>query len=417
MSHKESNLKAYKRLLITDTNYIVFGFIHFFFSGLGQSFLIGSFKTYFIGSISLWDNTIMSNSDFAYIYMACTILSGFTILFVGPIVDKIKIQHASITAGTLLILFTIIISRTSSFWFFAISLFGIRFCGQGLLPLIGSTAIARHYDKDRGKAISLTSIGVSFSEAILAPVIGSLLYIWDWQNVWQLLGVLISLVFIPLVIFLINKNDKFQFAPSQRTKRGKLSKNRKAILRDYKFYVLLVNYIFPPFLFTGLVINADLFENLQHYDPLWFIFCIPAFGITRSLTTITIGPIIDKYTAVKVFPFNMIPLIIGIIIIHLSNEPWLLFVFTALFGVTMGINGTSSSAMWVELYGPSHLASIKSLTSTMMILATSISVPIFNWLLSSYNSSSYTLIPTLIIIIIISTASFLLNSTFQRKSI
>lgn len=413
----ETHLSAYSRLLKSSTNYILYGFLHFFFSGLGQTFLIGSFKSYFVRDVSWWDGSSMTNTHFSWIYMSCTLLSGFMILVFGPVVDRFKLRNVSLLAATSMIIFTILLSRTTSIEWFIIGLFGVRFCGQGVLPLIGSTGIARYFEKDRGKALSLSTMGISISETILAPLVGALLLIWDWQNVWQLLGAMVCLIFIPAVIFLVSNNDSFQKPVGDRTKKAKLSKGRIYLLGDLKFYLLLGAYVFPPFFFTGVFVNTELVEELQGYESLWLLFCLPAYGITRALTTLYIGPIIDNYTAVKVFPISMLPLFLGCLALVIFQHPFYVIIFTALAGMTTSISGTCASAMWAEIYGTKHLGAIKSLTTTFMIFATSLSVPLFNWSLSYFDKLSYTFIPCLTVIAILTIAVWFNNRTLSRNTI
>ncbi len=409
MRNKSGILNDYHKLLKNNTNYILYGFIHFFFSGLGQTFLIGIFKEHFINSFSLWDGSPMTNNSFSWVYMVCTCTSGTIILLIGPLVDRLKIRHISLVSGVSLIGFTALLSRADGFWSFVIGLFGVRFCGQGLLPIIGSTGVARHFEKDRGKALSLSTAGISISEAILAPLVGVCLGILDWRSVWQLLGFSTLFIFLPLVFFLVKAHDSFQTGPSDRSKKAKSSKGRLQILSKPSFYLLILTYVFPPFFFTGMFVNPNLVESLKGYEAHWLAFCMPAYGISRFIATLIVGPVIDRYSAKKVFPLSMIPLLIGCLILTYTHNPYFAMLFAALAGISMSFSGTSSAAMWAEIYGVKHLGAIKSLTSTLMIFATAASVPIFTWSLTTFSHIEYTLLPCVILIGVLSASSWLVD--------
>jgi hypothetical protein len=56
---------------------------------------------------------------------------------------------------------------------------------------------------------------------------------------------------------------------------------------------------------------------------------------------------------------------------------WSAPLFMILFGITTGLYGIASTAIWPKLYGTSHLGSIKAFVQSVMVLASGLSPALF----------------------------------------
>lgn len=379
------------KLIKKHPNYLGYSFLHFFFSGLGQSFLIGIFKPEIISSFKI------SNEEFSIFYGLSTLVSGLTLPFMGKLVDKVKIRYISVCCAILLACFTFCISITSSLPLLFIALFGLRFFGQGMLPLIGSTSIARHFVSERGRMLSIASLGMTLSEAILSGLVTYSISTWGWKPAYQTLGILLLLVFIPCVIILIKKNDSYQFTPHviQNT-------HNEAFKIDMKFIILVATYAFPMFFLTGMFIHKDLVEYHLHFPKNTLSWGFIAYGSLRFMTNLSIGPIVDKFSGQKVFVFSLLPLVLGLTWLLWNKNPSLSFIYLGLAGITTSISSISSSTMWVELYGTQNLGKIKSIVSSVMIISTSLGTLLFGFILQYTPSMSFLIVPCILYIIVTS---------------
>ena len=130
---------AYQKLLLTSSNYVGFGFIHYFFSSLGQTFFISVFVIHFLQASSI------SSDTFSWVYASATIAGAFMLPFLGNVLDRVKLRYFSVANGLVLSAFCLLLSYSSNSVMLFVALLGMRLAGQGLMPLIGSTAIARDY--------------------------------------------------------------------------------------------------------------------------------------------------------------------------------------------------------------------------------------------------------------------------------
>ena len=85
------------------------------------------------------------------------------------------------------------------------------------------------------------------------------------------------------------------------------------------------------------------------------------------------GPLVDKYSAHKVFPFFLIPMILGFFVGGQFSSTWASFAYMGLFGATFGMAGTVKSALWTEMFGMNMIGTVRSLFSSIMVVSTAAS--------------------------------------------
>ena len=370
----------YLRLLRKSPRYIGYGILHYFFSGPGQTFYISLFTAYWLALLSL------DNVQFGWLYSGATLASAAVLPAIGKLLDSQKLRHFSLGLGLAYALFCGVMALVSHWIWLFIALFGLRLCGQGLMTLTASTAIARYFEKNRGSALSLIGFGVSFAEVLFPLLILALLGWMDWQTTWWLMSGAILLVFIPLVLGLVKNNDAFQFAPKELAKAplsGGESLNRKQVLHDPAFYALIGVYLCVPFFMTGLMVHKNLLGVANGWTEIQLAQGLSLFGITRLLSNLLAGPIIDRLSALRVFSFMLLPLMGGLLVLALSGHPVALYLLFMSGGVSASLSSLTGTAVWAELYGTAHLGAIRSMVSTFMVVSTAIASVALGWALAT----------------------------------
>lgn len=359
----------YWNLLKTHTRKIGYGYTHYLFSSLGQTFFIGVFVESFSADLG------MKNQGFSVVYAIATIASSFTLPFLGSWLDKMKLRKFSMLNGVVLAFFCIVVSLSQNRIMLLIGLYGLRLTGQGLMALIGSAAIARNFDKDRGKALSLSILGLSTGETIM-PVMGVFLIgLVGWQHAWQILAVFTILVFIPIVSLLIPKKDPFHIPPLQNKAKplNTLDKSRREVLKDKRFYLLVANTIMTPFFITGMFIHHNLLAQIKGWDMTWIASCFIGYGISKTISSLLAGPLVDRFSAKRVFPFYLLPMALAALsLIALGNSPLVTLLYLCLMAISVSLMSVASTALWAELYGYTHFGAIKSMVTTVVVFASAI---------------------------------------------
>ncbi|MEM7371065.1 MAG: MFS transporter [Bacteroidota bacterium] len=370
----------YLRLLRQYPRYIAYGFVHYFFSSAGQTFFISLFVPFWLLSLEI------DNLEFGSIYSGATLLSAFSLPWLGQWLDRLKLRYFSMGVGIVFVLFCIAMAYMANpVWLF-FSLFGLRLCGQGLLILTGSTAIARYFEEDRGKALSLIGFGVSIGEFVLPLLIVSLLAWVSWQLSWWIIAATIALIFLPAAFFLIPIDDSFQNpmvdSPSEDQSNQQQQFSRKQVLTQPTFYLILLLLLFLPFFYTGMVIHKNLIGLANGWSEQILAQALSLFGLTRLLANLFVGPLIDRISGVKVFPYILAPIIICCVGFLLTDHIAVLYLFFLMTGLCSSLVSIAGTAILPELYGTVHLGAIKSMVSTFAVLASAAAPIILGWALS-----------------------------------
>ena len=173
---------------------IIFGFIFTFFSSFGQSFFIGLFNS------NIRIDLNITHGQFGSIYALATLLSSFTLIWVGKKIDDFKLLKFSIFVVLLLFFSSIFFSIINSIYLLFIGIFFLRLSGQGLMSHTATTSISRYFNLNRGKALSATWLGLSAAEFIMPITIVFFLSIYSWRSIWLAIALLIIL-FLPILSF------------------------------------------------------------------------------------------------------------------------------------------------------------------------------------------------------------------------
>jgi len=347
-----------------------------FCSSFGQTFFLGIFNPFIREDLNL------SHSEFGGIYSAATLVSSLTIIWLGKKIDDFKLRNFAIFVCISLFFAAVFMSQLSSLVHLLLAIFFLRLFGQGLMSHTSSTAMARYFDKNRGKALGVAWLGLSFGEGILPGLVIFLLNYLVWKKIWITIAVFLIVFVLPLIVFLL-KNFEDNSVEQEQSKKSENIKNwtRQEVLKDLRFYFLLPAVLCPAFLITGIFINQIyLFENLN-----WGInFIAPSFTAYAIFSVISLqlsGFLIDKFSALKILPFYLIPMILGLLFSLFFKFALSPVIFFILMAITNGTSNVLLTSTWSEMYGTKHLGAIRSITVSLMVFSTSLSPFIFGYLI------------------------------------
>jgi len=373
-----------------------------FCSSFGQTFFLGIFNPFIREDLNL------SHSEFGGIYSIATLVSSFTIIWLGKKIDDFKLRNFAVFVCISLFFAAVFMSQLSGYIYLLFAIFFLRLFGQGLMSHTSSTAMAKIFDKNRGKALAISWLGLSLGEGALPGLTIYLLSILFWKKVWLIIAGFLIFFILPLIIFLLKNHEDNIITLDQQNINSKIKHwTRKEVLKDAKFYFLLPAVLCPPFLITGIFINqVFLFED-TNWSLNYLAISFTSYAIFTVLSLQISGYLIDKYSAVKILPFYLIPMIFGFaisIFFSLPISPIIFFIFIAITNGTANVLITST---WSEIYGTKNLGAIRSITISLMVFSTALS-PILFGLLIDFGFTSlkillcmliYTLLSNLLLVI------------------
>ena len=356
---------------------ILFGFIFTFFSSFGQSYFLGLFNS------SIREALSISHGQFGSIYASATLFSSLLLIWVGKKIDDVNIFKFAFFVTILLSFACFFFSKISSIFLLFIAIFLMRFSGQGMMSHTASTTISRYFTKTRGRALSISWFGLSSAEFILPVLMVYLLTILDWQNLWLIFSITVLIV-LPISSYLLIKNLNLDSreTESEDIKEIEIKQwKRVEVIKDYRFYIISLNMLAMPWIFTGFAVFQSFIQTSKGWGPYVIAQSFMSYSILSVLTLFLSGFLIDKFTSRKLLIYMNIPLLLAVIVLILFDSSITAFIFLGLVGISNGFANILGSSTWAELYGVKYLGSIKALTTALMVFATAFGTALFGFLI------------------------------------
>ena len=372
---------TYLEFIKKNARFTGFGIITMAFSGFGQTYVVALYNNQVLQSFDL------SKSDLGLIYSIATLTSGLLLMWSGLFVDRMRLSY--FTSITLFGLITscFLMAFSSNIVTLFLALFMLRHFGQGLCTHTAGTAIARAYNKNRGRALALAQTGLPLSEGLYPIIVVFLILNLGWQQSWLVFGLFLLFIGWPLVLWL----GKAQPVPSTSSENEtnqeiETGMSRMEVLKDWAFYPFTLFVLTSPLLLTGIYFQHTVLVAERGWDISTLASAFMLYAVIKVVISLFTGFMIDRFSAVNVLPFTAIPIIGAYIFLlnsHALPETLALFCYMSLVGMNVGSTGTCGASLWPELYGTKFLGSIKSLTGAFFIFATSLAPWVSGILLDS----------------------------------
>lgn len=367
------------RFLLREKRVLTFGLSFTFFSSFGQTFLLSLFVPFFLRDFQL------SNAGFGSLYSLATLGSALILPYLGKWIDHLPVKRYGlyVSAGLVVASITLALSWHVSLLFVALLL--LRLSGQGLSGHTAQTTMARYFIRERGKALSVSSLGYPIGESILPLVITGLLSLVSWRTTWGIFALGIALIFMPLTQWILGQQQSDRLDRMSHSAGRESHANGNTVYRqmlgDPQFWLLLPAVLLPAFWITALFLyQISVAEQLGWTSGLLATAFI-AFAATRVMGSLGIGPFIDRLSARTLFPYYLLPFAAGLTFAWFHPGSWSAFLYMGLSGVTMGIGSNIKSALWAELYGEEIIGTVRSLFASLMVFSTALSPFLVGWML------------------------------------
>ncbi len=387
-----------KKFFLLDPKLLFYGFLIVFFASYGQTFFISLFN------IQIRTHYNLSSGEFGLVYALATTLSSLVLVFFAKLIDFIDLRTYSffVSLGLSFACLGMFLFYNSVFFLFLI-IFALRFFGQGAMSHAGETTMARYFGSDRGKAISISTLGGMTGVMILPLLVVKLLNIINFQYVWLIASISVFF-FIPLLFIILNNQKERQNNLKNKLVDNSINKKWRVrdVLLDKKFYIYLPLSISTSFIGTGLFFHQIFIINEKKWSLEMLGSSYILLGIFSIVGLILGGSLIDKFNTRKTVLTSLIPLFISILILLIFKNYFFLFVYMSFYGLSMGITTPFIGALWAELYGVESLGTVKALLHASGVLATALSPLVFGYLID-WGFGILTIAIISIIIIIIST--------------
>ena len=355
-----------------------------FFSGPGQTYANAIFIDYYIAEFG-WSRSTVSG-----LYSAATLGAGFLLFFVGRMIDTAGFRKMTVIISAGLAAACLFNGFVMNAFMLFIGFFFIRLLGQGSMTLISKSLVPQWFIKKRGRALSIAAIGGLVSSAAFPLVNVWLIENFGWRMSWQLLGLSILLIYIPLAflfvrhrpeeIGLLPDNGEGDLGNEEETEENEkihkptvdVSWTVKEAMKTKAFWLLLFCVAIPALTNTGLTFHLLSIFSEQSLSPelaatILSMTALIGFPIT-FLTGFLLEKIKVRYMLALVFCGEIITIFL-LLQVHLMSAAIL---FGVVWGFKMGMEKITLAIVWPDYFGRMHLGSITGISMAMMVVGSAL---------------------------------------------
>jgi MFS family permease len=234
----------------------------------------------------------------------------------------------------------------------------------------------------RGRAMSLAALGGAISTAALPKVNTWLIETWNWRIAWQVWGLLLVLIMVPIAWLLVrNRPEEVGLLPDHAAVRhdrpiewvaGEVDWTLPEAMRTRPFWIMLICTAIPGMINTGLIFHQVSILGARGLSPAISALVFSVAVLVHLPTNLVAGYLLDRISP----RFAVVGMLAG----HLLLMIWILYTDTPAMAVGMGImrgllgafEGIIGGVLWPAYFGRRHLGSIRGAAMTAMVMASAL---------------------------------------------
>ncbi len=347
------------------------------FSSFGQTFFIS------LSAGQIREEYGLSHGGFGTLYMLATLASALSLPYVGRIVDYVSVAKVTLLIIPMLALAAVSMAMSHHIALLALTIYGLRLFGQGMMTHNAITAMGRWYVARRGRAVSIATLGHQCGEATLPFAFVLLSAAIGWRSSWLVSAAFLILVALPLIYLLMRVERQPQSTDGPELNAASRDWTRAEVMRDPTFWILLLGVLAPGFIGTTIFFHQVYLVELRGWTLELFAGSFLAMSIMTVIFALIGGALVDRFSAVALLPSFLVPLGLSCIVLSLVEESWGVFAFMGFLGISYGLSSTLFGALWPEIYGSRYLGSIRSVVVALLVFATAMGPGVTGFLIDA----------------------------------
>lgn len=358
---------SFGRFLRENAAFLGAGALLSFTSSFGQTFFIAVFAG------EIMQDFALSNGQWGLIYTAATACSALVMVWAGALTDRIRVRRLGAGVAVLLGLACLVMAGAPSAGVLLLAVFLLRFAGQGMMSHLSVVSMARWFAGNRGKALSIATMGVALGQAVLPVLFVLAMTRLDWRSLWMVAAVAVFAM-LPVLARLLRAERTPQSMTVEASSAGMLGRHwsRPALLRHWLFWAMIPLLLGPPAFGTALFFHQVHLTVVKGWALVDYVALLPLFTAVAIAATFASGLLLDRIGTPRPMQLLLLPFALGFLVMAQSETLWGAALAIVFFGIGTGAQATVPAAFWAEFYGTRHLGAIKALAAAIMVLGTAV---------------------------------------------
>lgn len=356
---------------------LAFGLLYTIAATIGQTFLISLFLPGIKTALGLGDAQV------ALLFTLATLASAVALWQAGAWIDRVDLLRYGLACAVVLAASCVVVASATGVASLAAGLFALRLAGNGLLTHVAVTATARHFVRDRGRALALVMLGPSLGEGLLPALLVPLIGAWGWRAVLAALGAL-GLALALAAASLVRGSAEFRKPPMRGPDAQAAAATEGGVrARDRRYFL----WTLPLFAGMWLVTTATIFHQAlvaaaKGVSLQWFAVSFIAFAAVRVPVSVLTGRVVDRIGSDAVFCVHLAPLALGTVALIVTDTPWVAPIYWLCAGVTSGMGTVVQSTVVAERVPRERLGQARSVLAAVGIVASAAGPSVYGFALA-----------------------------------
>ena len=336
-------------------------------SSFGQTYFISIFAGEIRASFGL------SHGQWGLYYTVGTLASAALMLHAGGLTDRYRVRRLAPAILGIFACVCLAMAVNPVGILLIPIIFGLRFCGQGMLSHMESVAVARWFTRSRGRANAIMALGFILGEATFPILFVLLMGVVGWRWSWVTAAAM-TLAFIPIFLALLTRERDPGETTVSNTQVGIGGQHwrRSDALRHWFFWVAAVGVVSPSMFGTAFFFQQVHYAEVKDWSLESFVVLIPLYSFSAFLSLFAFGALADRFGSGVVLSVAMLPGAVSFWIFSQAADPSTAAIGMVVFGMMTGAMGAMGSTLWPEFYGTRHIGSVRSVASSIMVLGSAL---------------------------------------------
>ncbi len=355
------------------------GALGLFASGPGQSHIFSVFITPIERDLGI-SRTALSSA-----YALATLVASLGLPYVGRLVDRHGVRPVMLVVAVLFAGAAIGFGRVDSLILLTLGFGALRFLGQGSLMLCCSNLVAQWFNRKRGFALSLMSLGFSLSMAAHPPLAQWLIETVGWRQSWFWLGVMTLVLLLPVVVlFVRHKPEDIGLEPDGDTahpvqgdspgaaQSALIGLTLPQAIRTGAFWIIALSLSSLSMLLTGMFFHQVSVFDSHGLSPQLATRVFSISAVIMVVCTPVLGRMLDRFPTKPVFACALLSTSFALLSMAFVTD----FVGAVAYGVVFGVANATFHAhyayLWPRFFGRRHLGAIQGAAQTISVVGASL---------------------------------------------
>jgi MFS family permease len=334
-------------------------------SSFGQTYFISLSAAHVQSAFGL------SHGGWGAIYTMGTLLSAAALVNVGRLADRFRVKSLALLTIAAFVAMCLAMAMVGGWIALVFVIFGLRFCGQGMMSHLALTAMARWFRGNRGRAVAIASLGFSIGEGFLPIAFVLLTGLVGWRLSWVTAAATLAFLVTPVLIYLLREERSPQSMPESQHTSGLANRHwtRGEAMQHWLFWALTPGILAPSFITTSLFFHQVHLVDVKGWHMASFVATYPIYTAFAVVTNFAAGSCADRFGAARLLPVYLLPMGVAMFLIGIASNFWMGPLALIMVGITQGASQAMIGSIWPEYFGTRNLGAIRAFAVASSVFA------------------------------------------------